>query len=149
MSDEKVAVSPLAAAEAKRAARKAALAEQEDAQRAIDLDAIMALEDTLGDSNVAVLEVGFTPGLPVMVAAKSPGSAVVKRYQDRVKPRRDGKPVDLTAAVVEVGESCLAYPDKDHPDRARLLEERPAMLVAVGQAALQLATARAEDEGKG
>lgn len=147
MNDENVK-SPLEVAEAKRAARKAAVEERHKAQRAIDLEAVMVLEDDLGDSNVAVLEVPFTLGLPCLVAAKTPSAAVVKRYQDRVRGKRDGSPPDFTVATIEVGESCLVYPAKDSPEREALLKSRPALLVAVGKAALDLATAQAEDLGK-
>ena len=78
----------------RRAARKAAAAAAAEAQREIDLEAIDALETTIGDSNVATIEIAHVPGLPVLLAVRCPRPVEIKRYRDEIKPRRDGSPGD-------------------------------------------------------
>jgi hypothetical protein len=132
--------------EARRDKRKAELAELRDMQRAIDLEALDALEVEHGDSNVAYLEVSFTPGLPLLVAARCPKPAEIKRYQERLKPKANGKTGDPIAAAEEIAACCRVYPNAEvYKD---LLEARPGVNVQVGLLALELATGKAHEEGK-
>ncbi len=131
--------------EASRAKRKAALAVAQRDQRVHDLKAVDELELRLGDSNVALLEVPFTPGLPTLAAVRCPTSTEIKRYQDRIKPRKDGSTEAIKAAE-ELAGTCLVYPEAEV--YAKLLEARPAIHVQLGAAAVQLAVGRAENEKK-
>jgi hypothetical protein len=131
------------------AARKAEIAETDDAdaearaeQELVDLEAIEKLREELGRSNVAVVEVPFTPGLPVLVAARCADSGEVKRFQDRL---REEKP-DHAAAAREVGALCRKYPDAE--TWAKLIAARPIVAVQVGTAALNLASGKIRASGK-
>jgi hypothetical protein len=128
----------------RRAARKAALAELELEQRAIDLAAIDALEQEHGDGNIAIREVTYSEGLPVLAAVRCPTGVEMKRYKDRL---REGAKPDGIRAAEEVASSCIVYPTGD--DRAKLLAARPALLTELGNAATSLASGRAVEEGKG
>jgi hypothetical protein len=150
LSDSKL--SPLEQVEARRAAKRKASAEAHDAQAAIDLVAIEALEDEHGFENVAVLTLPFlASGLPVRVAVKAPTPALLKRYRDRLKPTRDRRnnevPGDATFAHEELGGACLIYPSPDV--FAKLCEARPALQGQLGVQAAHLAAAKEESEGKG
>ncbi len=136
----------LAALEAARAERKAKLANAEAEQRLADLLAIDRLEQEHGDSNVAVLESPFTAGLPVMLAVRVPNRAELKRYRDMLKPDKQGRS-DAVAAAILIGKACLIYPAPDVFDA--VLEARPGVDVQLGVAAVNLAAARASEEGKG
>ncbi len=135
--------------EERRAARKAALAEQEAAQRAIDLEALDDAEVKHGDSNVYQHNVPYTPGMPTMCIARCPTPLETKRFQDRVKPRANGKsdPDAGIAAAKELTAVTLVYPDKDV--FKTLCEQRPMVELELGVAALGLAKGAAADEGKG
>jgi hypothetical protein len=131
--------------EARRAARKEALAAQAKEQRAVDLEALDALEIEHGDSSVRVLDVAFTPGLPTFAVVRCPKGPESKRYKDRL--REGDKPNGIKAAD-ELGASCLVYPP-DGPVRAALLAARPMLLTTAGTSAIELASGKAEEEGKG
>lgn len=139
-------LSPLARIEAKRAARKAAIQEKCDAQKALDLEAVNDLEEAHGDSNIVVIDVPFTEGLPTLVAGRCPTKLELKRYRARVQPRKDGKPVDAVGAAEEIASVCQVYPEKD--TYALVLDARPGLHVQLGLAVLRLATGKAEEEGK-
>ncbi len=156
MSDTKnePQLTPLQAAEAKREARKAKASAAHDAQLATDLDAIDALEELHGDSNVAVVRLdvrGYVPGLPAAVAARCPKPGELKRFRDQTKPQKDGRNRDVQpdhiAAVELVAESCLVYPDAEV--FAKLCAARPGLAAQLGKEAVGLAVGREESEGKG
>lgn len=131
--------------EKRRAERKEALEKQRAEQRAIDLEALDGFESTLGDSNVAYLDVPFTPGLPTLAIVRCPKSIEIKRYRATVAP--DHKAFAAKAAE-DLGAICLVYPEKGDL-RDTLLESRPGLLVGLGMTALGLSTGKAQDEGKG
>lgn len=141
------AVDELADLEASREKRKAALAEARAAQKLEDLKAIDALELELGDSNVCIVELPYTPGLPVLIAARCPSSTEVKRFQDRLRKGKDGDDPDPLAATREVGAACRKYPDAE--TWAKVLEARPGALLQLGNEAMKLAAGRIRDAGKG
>lgn len=140
-------MSDLAEIEAKRAARKAELQAARDAQKAIDLEAIDALEVEHGDSNIATLEIPFSPDLPVMLAVRTPKPAELKRYRDRVKAKKDGTPGDPLMAAQEIAAVCIVYPSKDV--YAAVLEKRNGIDAQLGVLAVGLCAGKAEAEGKG
>lgn len=139
-------MSDLEEVKARREARKAELRAKRDAQLAADLEAVDALEVEHGDSNIATLEIEYVPGLPVMVAVRCPKTHELKRYRDTVKTKRDGSLGDPIDAAIKVAAVCLVYPDKE--TFGRVIEARPGVDVQLGLAALKLASAKAEDEGK-
>jgi hypothetical protein len=131
----------------KRADRKAALADQELAQRALDLEAVDALEVQHGDSNIDVVDVAYTPGLPTCFAVRVPTDPEMRRYKSRLKGIANSKDVDAIAAAEELGESCLVYPAADV--REQMKAARSGALSICGTAALKLCQGRLSSEGKG
>jgi hypothetical protein len=145
-------MSALKEIEARRAAKRKASEAAHDAQAAIDLVAIDALEDEHGFENVAVMALPFlAAGLPVRVAVKAPSPVLMKRYRDRLRPTRDRRnnevPGDAALAHEELGGACLIYPTTDV--FAKLAEQRPALQGQLGVQAALLAAAKEESEGKG
>lgn len=132
----------LSEVEKKRQDRKLILAKQRDEQYAKDLEAIDALEVEHGDTNIAILEVPFTLGMPVLAAVRTPTDPETKRYRSRVQ----AKNADTAAASEEVGMSCVVYPTGDVLEA--LLQARPGVRVQLGTSALGLATATAKAEEK-
>ena len=135
--------------EKRRAERKRRTEAEALKQREIDLAAIDALEEEHGDTNITVLEVPFAPGLPTLVAARTPTEAEIKRYRHRLKRKKaDAPPPDTQAAAEELAASCRVYPP-DGEVYAELLSKRPGVHLQLGVAAANLALASAESEGKG
>ena len=127
-----------------REQRKADLKKAEQEQYERDLEAIDDLEVLHGDSNIGVRRVAYTPGLPVLLAVRTPKPAEVKRYRSRIKPQ------DLesaTAAAIELQSVCRVYPDD--ATFAKVLAARPGVDAQLGAKAVELATAASESEGKG
>jgi len=137
-------MSSLEEIEARRAARKEVLAKQREEQRAVDLEAIDALEVQFGDSNIRYVDVPFMPGLPTLAAVRCPKPIEIKRYRATVAP--DHKAFAAKAAE-DLGAICLVYPVGDLRDQ--LLEARPGLLVGLGMESLGMSTGKAQDEGKG
>ncbi len=146
MSDEKHE-SPLERAERKRAERKAKLKEQEDAQRARDLEVVDALEEEHGDSKIAVLNVPYTPGLPTLVAARLPTDPEIKRYRYRCKDKGPKEPGDAIGAAEELSAKTRVYPDDE--TYAKICAERHGVPLQLGIISANLAIGKAEAEGKG
>lgn len=147
MPDESTERSALEVAEQRRAERKAEARKAYEVQRAKDLDAITDLEVEHGDSNVGVINVPFTEGLPTAVACKCPSPALVKRFRDRVKPKKDGHQPDAVFAAEEIAGACRIFPDAE--TYAALCQARPGLAAQLGAKAIELATGRDESEGKG
>jgi hypothetical protein len=143
----------IAAIEAKRAARKAAASTARDEQRAADLERLDELECEHGDSNVSCLDFDFQPGLPTMVIVVAPKRMFIRRYQDRIKPKKDGRQGDAQEAAEELAAVSIAYPDvRTEEGREvfeRMLEHRAGLKVQCGGEALKLAVGREQDSGKG
>lgn len=133
--------------EERRAKRKAEAAEAAKVQREKDLEAIDALEVDHGDSNIDVVEIPHTPGLPVLLAVRTPTEVEMKRYRATVKPGRDGAPGDSLKATSDLAAVCVVYPDKDL--YKKVLAARPGVDASVGLAAVKLCMGKAESEGKG
>ena len=133
----------------KRAARQAELKAAWEEQRAIDLEAVFALEEQHGASNITIRDVEHTPGLPTLIAARCPDKNEIKRFRDRLKKSsrdNDGKSVDYEGACEEIGACCRVYPDDE--TYKRLLDARPGIHVPLGAAAVALAGVREAAEGK-
>ena len=130
--------------EERRRKRQDDLAKARDEQRALDLEAIDALEVEYGDNSVAVIDVPYTPGLPTCAAVRCPKPSEVKRYQARLKEQKP----DPAKAAEEIAAIAQIYPPAGE-DREGLHAARPGLLVQLGVAALGLATGKAADEGKG
>jgi hypothetical protein len=147
MTDE-TKLSPRQAAEAKRAERKELAQVAYDAQRAIDLEAVIALEDEHGPSRVKVINVGHTVGLPTLVVVKCAKPSYLKRYRQSIKTTKGGA-ADMAAindAAEALADQHIAYPDAE--TYAKLREERPGIHAQAGLEAIHLAEGVAADEGK-
>ncbi len=145
------ATDKIAEIEARRAARGAAEQAEADTQRAIDLEAIEALEAEHGYSGVSAVRVKYVEGLPTMIAVRTPRPAEMKRFRDSVTPRKHPRTgVDQTpnygAATEQLGAACLNYPSPEV--FAELCEKRPGAAVGAGSEALKLAATEDEDAGK-
>ena len=127
---------------ARREARKAALAARAAEQETRDIEALDDFEAERGDTSVAAVRVAYTPGLTTMAIVRCPTRAEIKRFQARTK----GKDPDVVAAATELAEACLLYPQGEA--YAQLVEARPGLPVQLGTAAIRLATGQAEAEGK-
>lgn len=138
--------SPLELAEERRATRKAEARKAQDAQRAQDIEAIDALEVEHGDSNVGVIHVPFSAGLPTCAAVRCPKPAELKRFRHRVTPKHEKDHPDSAAAAEELAAVCRVYPDES--TYARLCAARPGLATQLGAKAVDLATGKAEAEGK-
>ncbi len=138
--------------EARRAARKADLQAQADAQRATDMQALDDLEVEHGDTNVCRVDVPYTPGLPTMAVARLPKGIELKRYRSALKV--DGQKVDVAAAneaAALLGKTVVVYPDpKTEEGKAMfslMCEARPDLASQLGSRATKLASGKAEAEG--
>lgn len=148
MSDEKLTPEErIAAAEARIAARRAAAEGPRLEQAAIDAEAKADAVDEHGEADLAVVEIPFTSGLPMLAIFRTPTTAETKRYRDRVKPKAEGKVPDFAAAAEEIALVTRVYPDAE--TLKRMCAARPALLVECGTLALGLARGRDAAEGKG
>ncbi len=145
--DTKDERTPLELAEAKRATRKAEVQKLHDARLALDLEAINELEITHGDSNVAVIRLPYTEGLPAAVACRCPKPAEVKRFRHQITPKHPKDQPDTIAAAEMLAGACLIYPDRETYDRLCLA--RPGLAGQLSGEAMKLATGKDETEGKG
>lgn len=145
--ETKAARSPLEIAEERRAARKAEARRAYEEQRAKDLDAITELEIEHGDSNVGVINVPFSDGLPTCAAVRCPKPAELKRFRSRVTPKHEKDHPDAAVAAEELAATCRVFPDETA--FARLCAARPGLAAQLGAKAVDLATGKSESEGKG
>lgn len=139
--------SELEIAEERRAARKAEARKAYEAQRVVDLDAIDSLEIEHGDSNVGVINVPFSAGMPTCAAVRCPKPAEMKRFRTRCTPRHEKDHPDSAAACEELARTCRIYPEPEAFES--LCAARPGLAVQLGSKAVALATGNAEAEGKG
>lgn len=135
--------------DARRAARREAAEKARAEQHEKDLDALDALEEEHGDSNLARLDIEqHVSGQPTLIVLRKPSSVVYKRFVDQVskaveknnaKARRDAQ--DLLA------DSCWIYPATPE-ERAAMIEHFPGIKVSIAIRANQLVEAKAAEEGK-
>jgi hypothetical protein len=118
-------------------------------QKVKDLDAIETVEASLGNTNVAILDVEYTAGLPACCACRTPSDPEMKRYRHSAKPKRQDEPLTAHAAAAaeELAAVVLVYPAPDV--FAEMCAARPGIKAQLGSLSLKLATGRAETEGKG
>lgn len=140
-------LSPLEQAEERRENRKAQARKEYETQLALDLEAIDALEIAHGDSNVAVIRLPHTPGLPAAVAARCPKPGEMKRFRTQVTPRHEKDHPDTVAATELLAKSCLVHPDAETFDR--LCAARPGLCTQLGKEVINLSLGREEAAGKG
>lgn len=138
---------PLELAEDLRAARKAEVRKAYEAQRVVDLGAITDLEIEHGDSNVGVINLPYTADLPTLAAVRCPRPAELKRFRTRCIPKHEKDKPDSAAAAEELAAVCVIFPDA--ATYAKLCGARPGLAVQLGSKAVDLATGKAEAEGKG
>ena len=132
--------------EARRAARKAALAAQRDEQYAKDLEALDGLEVKHGDGGVTSVETpSYSAGLPTMAVVRAPSKSEYDRFRDQIV-RSKGGPAQIQAQDM-LADVCVAYPDKETYKRMR--EAFPGIHVSVSVAAVKLADGKIAEEGKG
>jgi len=132
--------------QARREAKREALEAQKEEQRAIDLEALEALEDEHGINNIVWMDLPYTPGLVSLVAAKCPTPAYMKRYRDMCKTKNEKHP-DYIAAAEMLAAVCRVYPP-EQDDYKKVLDARPGVHVQLGVAAMKLGSGREQDESK-
>ncbi len=135
--------------EARRAARKADIATAREAQLAVDLEALDALEVEHGDGKVERLDVErFVPPHPTFIVLRTPSSVQYKRFCDQVsRAAKHGDPKARRDAENMLGESCWVYP-ADAEQRKAMLDEFPGLLLSVAIRAAKLVEANEVEEGK-
>lgn len=129
--------------EAKRAARKEAIAKARAEQYAKDVVQVDAFEMEYGDDRVSVLKTtSFVEGLPTVVVVKTPSPSVFKRYRQMV--RRAGQKYEAIGDARDMmATECVAYPDKETYERMR--ESWPSIHDNVGAEAAKLGEAEGKD----
>ncbi len=133
--------------EKRRADRKAKLREAEDAQKAIDLEALDACEEAHGDTSVCFVEVPYTPGLPTMVIGRMPRPVELKCYRQSIKVA--GKTVDIQAsneAADTLGKQIRIYPEAEVFEK--MCAARPDIASMLGARGTKLAQGKAIDKGE-
>lgn len=137
----------IAAVEARRTERKAALDAAREEQRATDMEALDALEQEYGDGSVARLDVDrYVSGQPTFVVLKCPGADQYKRFCDMVA--RAGNAAKKLDAQNLLAESCWCYP-REEAKRKEMLAAYPGLLLSIAVRAMKLVEATEEAEGKG
>lgn len=134
---------------AQREERKQATRDAWSLQKVKDLDIIEEIESRLGDTNVSILDVEYTAGLPACCACRTPTEVEMKRYRHSAKPKRQDEPLTTHAATAaeELAAVVLVFPEP--AVFAEMCAARPGIKAQLGTLALRLATGRAEAEGKG
>lgn len=132
--------------QARRDAKREALEKQKEDQRAIDLEALEALEDEHGINNIVWIDLPYTPGLVSLVAAKCPTPAYMKRYRDMCKTKNE-KSADYIGAAEMLAAVCRVYPIEQE-DYKKIVDARPGVHVQLGVAAMKLGSGREQDESK-
>lgn len=133
--------------QARRDARRAEYEAARDAQLAIDLEAIDALEQSEGYANIAAVDVkNWEPGFPAKLAVRAPDEKQYKRFRETAADKKDGRKGDAVQATQQLAAVCVAYPDKD--TYQALLKVRPGIDLALGNLAAKLAGAEEESKGK-
>jgi hypothetical protein len=118
-----------------------------DEQEAIDLDALFEARHEHGVTGavVAVKMPGYTEGLPLMAIARRPSKIEFKRFQDQTAKKDAGTPEAIKAAE-QIVSVCLVYPPADVFEK--MVAVCPGIKIALGSAAVGLATAKAREDAK-
>lgn len=133
------------------AQRESDSAEKLKEQRAADWRAVKILKLKHGPENIRVLELPrFIPGLPSLVALRTPTDAEHRRLVSQAKSAGEDQEM-LKEANLVYGRTTWVYPAKeDEASRKKLVESFTDSLVnAIANEAVKLVGARAKAEGKG
>jgi hypothetical protein len=134
--------------EAQRAKERKRIERATKRQKLIDLRAIAQLEDKVGATNVACVEIPLgDDGVPVVAAVRTPSDGEIKKYRHELKPKTERDKPDTAKAAENVGEATLIYPELDLFEK--MCAARPGLKVQLGLASLALATGSADAAGKG
>lgn len=134
--------------EAVRAERAKAAEDRANAQRVVDMTAVLDLEERHGASGVKVIRLPVAAGLPTLIVARRAQPAEHKRYRAQQALDKKGR-VDMGAintAAEMVADLVVVYPDAE--TYARVRETFPGVHAQAGLAAIKLAEGREDDEGK-
>lgn len=135
--------------EKRRAARRASHDADRLEQERADLEAIDALEETLGEPLHTMTANGFKPGVSVKIAFRAPTAVEYKRYlgmSGRAITANNSDARTKSQELLALG--CLVYP-ADGEARKMMLDAFPGVLVSLSIEAAKVAELRAEEEGKG
>lgn len=139
----------IAELEERRAARRERNENARKVQRALDLEAVDCLEESLGPDAVVVVECGrYIDGLPTLAAFRLPRPVETKRFYDRIGKEKKADPI---AAGEELAASCREYPAKSpEGDKiwASLCDALSQLKSNCGVALVKAAKGVREDEGK-
>lgn len=140
-------LSPLEAIQAKLDAQADAEKEMREAQEAVDLIALFDLKHELGVTGavIAVKLPGWTEGLPTMAIARRPTKIEFKRFQDQTT-KKDAAAPEAIKAAEQIVALCLVYPPADVFEK--MFDVCPGIKIALGSAAVGLASAKARDDEK-
>lgn len=132
--------------EAEREKRKAESARKRNEQKRADMAKLAEFELEHGDDVISYVEVErYAEGFPALVIVRMPKPTEFKRYQQRVL-RAKGDHEQVAAAIVEVGDVCTLYPEREV--LLQLDEARPGIREAAGGAVIQMTGAKTKQEGK-
>lgn len=134
----------IAAIEARREERKAAIEHARAEQYVKDLEAVDRLEEEHGPDRLRVLKLpSFVAGLPTVVVVRTPTSAEMKRHRQMTRKNmtvgQHHNFEGIGAALDQLGASCVIYPDE--VTFARMKEQWPGLHDDVGVAANRLGEA--------
>ncbi len=138
----------IAAAEARRQAKTDAEKAAREEQHANDLEAIEALEATLGQKVYPSKQVTqWKAGLPVIVGIRVPTHVEYKRQVSRLN-RANGNGDAKVSAQNELANACWVYPE-DQATRDEMLQVNSGLIASIGLYVNKLAEAEFTEEGKG
>ena len=136
--------------EQRRAARRATHDSARLEQERADLEAIDALEESLGEPLHTMTANGFKPGVSVKIAFRTPSAVEYKRYLGMAGRAISANNSDARTKAQELlAVACWVYPAPDSDARKTMLEAFPGVLVSLSIEAAKVAEMRAEEEGKG
>jgi hypothetical protein len=145
---DKTAAQIVADLEKVRAERAKAAEAAADAQRVVDLTAVLDLEEKHGASGVKVIRLPYSAGLPTLIVVRRAFPAEHKRYRAQQKMAKGGS-VDMgaiNAAAETVADLAVVYPDAETYLRVR--ETFGGIHAQAGLAAIKLAEGTEDEAGK-
>lgn len=116
-----------------------------DEQEAVDLEALHDAREEHGVSAVIAVKIPYEPGLPMHAIARRPKPIEFKRFQDLTAKKDAGTPEAIKAAE-QVAAVCLVYPPAEV--FAQMCAAVSGLKIALGSAAVGLASAKARDDAK-
>jgi len=118
---------------------------ERETQEVTDLEALFDARAEHGVSAVIAVKIPYEPGLPLHAIARRPKPIEFKRFQDLTAKKDAGTPEAIKAAE-QVAAVCLVYPPDDV--FAKMCDACPGLKIALGSAAVGLATAKAREDSK-